>query len=74
MAKKLTRIQHIHAAARANSNLNAFAALIAILEGGCVSHSNRSRDRIIAIAKQETHRQLRIYDKHVAAATSMEKS
>lgn len=55
-------------AARHHSTLNAFAAVVAILEGGFVYDpaAHKAAQRIIAIAKDEESRQLRKYDKQLA--------
>lgn len=67
----MTKEEHIREAARAHSNLNTFASIISILEGGHVygGHS-ASAEKIIKTCRAETTRWLRIYDKHVAAATA----
>lgn len=59
--------EHASAAARAHTNLNTFGAVVAILEGGCVYGPNATADMIIKLCKAEQHKQLRIYDRHVAA-------
>lgn len=55
-------------AARHHSTLNAFHAVVQILEGGMVydEAAYKAAERIIAIAKDEQTRQLRKYDKLIA--------
>jgi hypothetical protein len=55
------------AAMDAQSDLNIFAAVQAILEGGTVSGSNPAAAKIIGLCKTECQRQLRLMDKAVAA-------
>lgn len=58
----------VDAAMTAKSNLNIFAALVAILEGGTLSGGdNAAKRRITAICHKEQQRQLKIMDKAVAA-------
>ena len=42
--------------------------VIALLEGGTISRSDRAAQRIIKVCKDESQRRLRDYDRHVAAA------
>lgn len=56
----------VDAAMRAKSDLNIFAAIVAILEGGTVSGGNVAASRIIKMCEAEQQRQLRIMDKAVA--------
>jgi hypothetical protein len=54
-------------AAHAHTNLNVFASIISLLEGGHVygpgaGSAQRTADKIIALCKAETARQLAIYD------------
>jgi hypothetical protein len=51
----------------AQSDLNIFAAVQAILEGGTIHGSNATARKIIALCKSECQRQLRLMDKAVAA-------
>jgi len=54
----------VEAAARALSDLNTFAAVVTILEGGHVhSESHGGAERIIAICKSEQAKRLREYDR-----------
>lgn len=57
-------------AARAHTNLNTFAAIVAILEGGCVygPESQKAASRIIALCKAEQGRCLARYDRARAEA------
>ena len=53
-------------AARAESQLNVFASIQAILEGGTIDgcgSANRTKARIITLCHVEQSRQLAIYDK-----------
>jgi hypothetical protein len=52
----------------AKSDLNIFAGVQALLEGGTVSGSNAAAAKIIAICRAEAQRQLRLMDKAVAKA------
>ena len=52
----------------AHTNLNTFAAIVAILEGGCVygpteGSAGRTASRIIKLCQEEQHRQLKAIDK-----------
>lgn len=56
------------AAAHAHSNLNIFAAIVSILEGGHIygpgaGSACRTADKIITLCKAEQARQLAAYDK-----------
>lgn len=54
---------YVKEAMNAQTNLNVFASIAAILEGGCVfGGPNKAADRIVAICKTEQQRQLRIMD------------
>ena len=56
-------------AARAHTNLNTFASVVSILEGGHLyGRENKAASRIIAICKTEQARWLRAYDKAKAEA------
>lgn len=68
-AQQAKRKAHIREAARAHTNLNTFAAVVAVLEGGCVYGDNATARKIIALAQAEQRRQLRIHDKHTEAAS-----
>lgn len=66
------RNEHAREAAQAHSNLNTFGAVVAILEGGLVyGHGDGSAkttaNKIINICQAEMQKQLRMYDRHVAA-------
>lgn len=58
----------IQDAAEAHSNLTTLAAVVEILEGGCIYGPNKAAEEIIRIAKREQRVQLRKYDKARAAA------
>ena len=53
-------------AARSHSDLNIFAAIVAILEGGCIYRSNATAQKIIGICQREQQKLLRDYDQAVA--------
>lgn len=60
-------------AARAHTNLNTFASIVSILEGGHVyGGENKAASKIIAICKEEQTRWLREYDKAKALAEKSE--
>ena len=52
----------VAAAMSARSDLNVFAAIAAILEGGTISGSNTAAAKIIKICHVEQQRQLRLMD------------
>lgn len=56
----------VDAAMRARSDLNIFAGIVAILEGGTISGGSAAAAKIIKICKAEQQRQLRIMDRAVA--------
>ncbi len=62
---------HIVEAARAYSTLNAFAGVVALLEGGLVycPESEKAAERIIQIAREEQGRMLQKYDREVILAS-----
>lgn len=66
MSDKYNIRQIVQEAADAHTRLNAFYALIAILEGGCLpggsSSANEAAETIIDICKDEASRQLELYD------------
>lgn len=69
MAKKNLAVMSVSALeaemARAHANLNTFASLVAILEGGCVyggMGSDVAANTIIARCQKEQQRLLKIYD------------
>lgn len=56
------------AAMDAHCNLNIFAAIVAILEGGTIyGGENAAAKKIIAICQAEQQRQLKLQDKAIAA-------
>lgn len=59
---------HIRAAAEAHTNLNVFASIVSILEGGHLygATSDRTAQRIIEICQAEERRCLARYDRAVA--------
>ena len=61
---------HIKEAAEAHSTLTAFAAVVALMEGGLVycPEAYKAEARIIKIANQEQQRMLRKYDQEVELA------
>lgn len=63
--------KHVKAAADHAATLNAFAAVIALLEGGTVwsPTAHRAQSQIIRICKDETQRQLKLYDAAVKKAS-----
>lgn len=64
-----SKTYHIAEAARAHSTLNTFSVVVSILEGGHVYGGyNATASRVIKMCQKEMQRQLRLYDKHVAAA------
>jgi hypothetical protein len=64
----------IERAARAHSNLNIFAAVAALLEGGVIyplypsGSASSAAQRIVRICNAEGQKQLRIYDAAIAQA------
>ena len=60
--------ENIRVAMNAHTDLNTFASLQAILEGGCLHGPTcyKSSQRIIAICKKEMQKQLAIMDKAIA--------
>lgn len=59
----------IIAAAEAHSDLNAFAAVVALMEGGLLSSNcTKAALRVIAICKTEQTKALARYDRAVAKA------
>ena len=65
MAKK-----HIDDAMWAHTNLTVFHAIVAMLEGGTIrgSAADATAQRVIAICKKETYRQLKLMDSALAKA------
>lgn len=63
---------HIRNAAKAHTTLTVFGAVQALLEGGTIHGGNegggRTALRIIKLCQAEMQRQLKRYDKHLAAA------
>lgn len=70
MSKKRTVTTLVKDAAEAHSNLNLFASIVSLLEGGHLysncSASATAAERIILICHIEEQRQLRMYDRAVA--------
>lgn len=62
--------QNLLDAARAHSNLNAFAIVMGIMEGGTIYGDNAAARKIIRICRDEQQRQLRAYDRAAAAVSS----
>lgn len=60
---------HIIEAAEAHTNLNVFASIVSVLEGGHLygCYSDRTAQRVIDICQAEQSRCLARYDKAVAA-------
>lgn len=58
-------------AARAHSDLNIFAVVVSILEGGhlYLPTSRRAANKVIRICKDEQQKRLRDYDRAVSAAS-----
>jgi len=53
-------------AVEAHTNLNIFAVIVAILEGGCIYGGGTAQttvSKIVKLCQQEQQRQLRIYDR-----------
>lgn len=69
MAKN--RTDAAKAAAHAHTDLNTFAAVVSLLEGGHLyrSSSYGAAERIITICKKEQDKALREYDRHIAAVS-----
>lgn len=67
---------YIKQAAEAHTNLNVFASVVSLLEGGHLygATSDRTAQRIIEICKAEQDRCLARYDSAVAAATNGERA
>lgn len=62
------------AAMDAHANLNVFAAIAAMLEGGVIyGGENAAAKKIIAICLREQHRQLALQDKAVVAINRIKK-
>lgn len=63
--------KHIRSAIHAHTNLNVFATVVAILEGGLIyGGQNKAAQKIISICQKEQARQLHKLDAAVAAAES----
>jgi len=58
----------IRDAVEAHTNLNTFACVQALLEGGMIYGHNAAANKIIAICKKEIIRQLNIYDAAIESA------
>lgn len=61
----MTGKQHAADAAKSHSNLNAYAAVVAIMEGGMIHGESSAADEIIAICKRQMQVELRDYDKAI---------
>ena len=59
----------VEAATRAQTNLYTFYSVIGALENGTIrgSSAQKAADRIIRMCKDQSQRELEIYDKHMAA-------
>lgn len=72
------RKEAVRRAAEAHSDLNVFAAITTILEGGHIYNSDevtlRSVDRILKICRDQQQRCLREYDLACALASKGQKS
>lgn len=64
------KVDYIKMAAEAHTNLNVFASVVSILEGGHLygAYSDRAAQRIIKICKSEQDKCLARFDKARAAA------
>jgi hypothetical protein len=64
-----TRKEHAKDAATAHANLNTWAAVVALLEGGTLSGSKTyaAQQRVIKIAQAEMAKHLSEYDAAIAA-------
>jgi hypothetical protein len=58
-------------AVEAHTNLNTFAAVVKLLEDGCLYGPHAEAAQIIAIAKRAQARLLREYDRSMAAALEL---
>lgn len=63
------KIDHVKEAAQAHTNLNVFASVVSLLEGGHLygAHHDRTAQRIIEICKAEQAKCLARYDRAIAA-------
>ena len=70
MSRFARRKDAIKAAAEAHTNLNTFAAVASLLEGGHLygARTHAAASRIIAICKKEQHKWLMEYDRQSAKA------
>lgn len=66
--QKTEREKAVNEAAEAHTNLTVFAAVVALLESGCVRGHSEAADSIIRICKNEQQIYLREYDRQVARA------
>lgn len=71
MSAKTTVGKAVQSVAEAHTNLTVFAAVVSLMEGGHLYGYCAAADRIIKIAQQEQHRQLRLYDAAVAKVASL---
>jgi hypothetical protein len=67
-------VDHFSEAAKAHTNLTMMHAVIALCESGCLYGPVPAAKRIIQEARAEAQRQLRLYDKHKAAALQAPKT
>lgn len=67
-----TANQHAKDAATAQANLNAWAGVVALLEGGTLSgvNTHRAQQKVIKIANAEMQKHLAEYDAAIAAVTA----
>ncbi|MEQ8504638.1 MAG: hypothetical protein RIB80_04880 [Rhodospirillales bacterium] len=69
MANPKTNQDHAKEAAKALINLNTFAAVVTVLEGGHVYGNSNAAERIIKICQAEQQRFLDAYDQALARLT-----
>lgn len=64
-----TRVDHAKTAAAEHANLNAWVAVVSLLEGGTLSgaHTHSAQQRVIKIAQAEIHKHLRAHEAALAA-------
>ncbi len=65
----MTPVDHAKAAAGARSNLNAWGAVVAMLEGGVLSGdgTHKAQEQVIKIAQREMRKHLKEFDAALAA-------
>jgi hypothetical protein len=64
----MTAKDAINEAAEAHTNLTMFAAVVALLESGCVCGHSNAADKIIGICQAEQQNLLHQYDRYTAIA------